>query len=160
MRNRLPISLIVVFAVSVLLWAAGDPLNGTWKTNVAKSKYSPGPPPGGFSILKFEISGDEEKYDSQQFDGQGKITGHVQYIAKYDGKDYPQERLAGNSTVDTVVIKRIDAYTSERVEKSGGKVVSTLRRVVSKDGKSFTTTRKGTNAQGQPVNNVVVYEKQ
>ncbi|HET7220724.1 MAG TPA: hypothetical protein VFJ02_21875 [Vicinamibacterales bacterium] len=37
---------------------------------------------------------------------------------------------------------------------------TTYTRVVSKDGKTMTVTVKGTNAQGQPVNNVVVFEKQ
>ena len=41
-----------------------------------------------------------------------------------------------------------------------GKVVQTLTRKMSSDGKSFTVTVKGTNPQGQPVNNVLVFAKQ
>ena len=37
--------------------------------------------------------------------------------------------------------------------------MQTFTRVVSKDGKTMTVTIKGTNAQGQAVNNVVVFEK-
>ena len=37
---------------------------------------------------------------------------------------------------------------------------SILTRVVSQDGKTMTITSKGTNAQGQTVNNVNVFEKQ
>jgi hypothetical protein len=72
-------------------------------------------------------------------------------------KDYP---LTGSDLADTVSLKRIDAHTSERTDKKGGKIVQTFRRVVSKDGKTMTVTIKGTNAQGQTVNNVVVFEKQ
>jgi hypothetical protein len=39
-------------------------------------------------------------------------------------------------------------------------VIATLRRVVAQDGKTMTVTVKGTNAQGQPTNNVLVFEKQ
>jgi hypothetical protein len=39
-------------------------------------------------------------------------------------------------------------------------VAQTLRRVVSKDGKTMTVTTKGTNAQGQAVNNVAVFAKE
>lgn len=39
-------------------------------------------------------------------------------------------------------------------------VVATITHVVSADGKSLTHTFKGTNAQGQAVTNVTVYEKQ
>lgn len=49
---------------------------------------------------------------------------------------------------------------SERTDKKGGKGTQTFRRVVSRDGKTMTVTIKGTNAQGQTVSNVVVFEKQ
>jgi len=36
----------------------------------------------------------------------------------------------------------------------------TSRSVVSKDGKTRTTTQKGKNAKGQDVNNTIVYDRQ
>jgi len=39
-------------------------------------------------------------------------------------------------------------------------VAQTLRRVVSQDGKTMTVTVKGENAQGQDMNNVLLFEKQ
>jgi hypothetical protein len=36
----------------------------------------------------------------------------------------------------------------------------TTRSVVSKDGKTRTTTQTGTNAKGEKVNNTIVYDKQ
>jgi len=50
--------------------------------------------------------------------------------------------------------------TTEATLKKSGKVVSTARRVVSKDGKTLTLTITGTNAKGQKVKNIAVYEKQ
>lgn len=44
--------------------------------------------------------------------------------------------------------------------KKAGKVTSTGTNVVSKDGKTFTQTLKGTNASGQPTSSVAVFEKQ
>jgi hypothetical protein len=38
--------------------------------------------------------------------------------------------------------------------------VEEFRRVVSRDGKTMTVTIKGTDAQGQTLGNVVVFEKQ
>ena len=49
--------------------------------------------------------------------------------------------------------------TTERVDSKGGKTVTTYTRVVSKDGKTMTVTVKGTDAKGQAVSNVVVFEK-
>ena len=57
-------------------------------------------------------------------------------------------------------MKRINATTVERTDKKGGKVVQTITRVVSADGKSLTVTIKGTNRQGQAFTNALVMEKQ
>ena len=79
------------------------------------------------------------------------------YTANYDGKDVP---LTGAADSDTTSLKRINVNTWVQTRKKGGKVVVTLTDVVSADGKSFTSTQKGTNAQGQAVNNVQVFDKQ
>ena len=81
----------------------------------------------------------------------------TEYTANFDGKDYP---LTGSQIADTVSLKRSNARTTVRTDKKGGTVAQTLRRVVSKDGKTMTVTTKGTNAQGQAVNNVALFEKQ
>jgi len=41
-----------------------------------------------------------------------------------------------------------------------GKVVQTQTRVMSADGKTLTFTGTGTNAIGQQINNIAVYDKQ
>jgi hypothetical protein len=128
---------------------------GTWKLNVAKSKYDPGPPPQS-QTLKVEAVGKGEKVTSETLTADGKkVT--VTYTANFDGKDYP---LTGSPMADTVSLKRRDARTTERTDKKGGKVVQVLTRVVSVDGKTMTVTLKGTNPQGQAVNNVIVFDKQ
>ena len=48
----------------------------------------------------------------------------------------------------------------EATKKKGGKVLSTNRSVISKDGKVWTLTAKGRDANGKPTNNVTVWEKQ
>jgi len=154
----------VVLAVGVVLGAGGvdlsaqmsDPRIGMWKLNVAKSKYSPGPAPQSLTV-KVEPAGQGEKTITDFVNADGTRT-TTQYTANFDGKDYP---LTGSQLgADTVSLKRIDARTTERIDKKGGKVVQTLTRVVSQDGKTMTVTTKGTNAQGQAVNNVTVFEKQ
>jgi hypothetical protein len=99
--------------------------------------------------------GEGEKVTSESVFATGAKTVSV-YTANYDGKPYP---ITGSETADTVMLKRVDANTSERTDSKGGKAVQTLVRVVSKDGKTMTVTVKGSNAQGQAVNNVVVFEK-
>jgi hypothetical protein len=132
-----------------------DPRIGTWKLNVAKSKYSPGPIPKSLTV-KVEPAGQGEKVTAEFENADGSRT-TTQYTAPFDGKDYP---LTGSPIANTVSLKRIDTRTTERTDKKDGKVAQTLRRVVSTDGKTMTVTTKGTNAQGKAVNNVGVFERQ
>ncbi len=134
---------------------ASNPRLGTWKLNLAKSKYDPGPAPQS-TTMKIEAAGEGEKATTEGVNAAGTATG-TQYTAQYDGKDYP---MTGSQTADTVSLKRVDARTMERTDKKGEKVVATSTRVVSEDGKTMTITTKGTNPQGQATNNVTVWEKQ
>ena len=147
-----------VLGVGVVSLSAqgSDPRIGTWKLNVAKSKYNPGPAPQSLTVI-VEPSGQGEKVTTEFINPDGTRT-TTQYTANFDGKDYP---LTGSQLgADTVSLKRSNARTTVRTDKKAGKVAQTLRRVVSKDGKTMTVTTKGTNAQGQAVNNVALFEKQ
>jgi hypothetical protein len=147
---------IVLGAHTVNLWAqANDPRIGTWKMNASKSKFNPGPPPQSLTVI-VESAAKGEKVTADIGNADGTRTTTV-YTANFDGKNYP---LTGSPTADTVSLKRVDSRTTERTDKKGDKVITTLRRVVSRDGKTMTVTTKGTNAEGQAVNNVIVFDKQ
>ena len=128
---------------------------GTWKLNVEKSKFSPGPAPKSLTV-KFESVGKGVKVTTDGVGADGKPNA-TEYTANYDGKDNP---LKGSPVADTISLRRTNALTTVRTDKKAGKVVQTLRREIAKDGKSFTVTVKGTNAKGEPVNNHLVFEKQ
>ena len=122
---------------------------------MAKSQYNPGPPVQSLTV-KVEPAGQGEKASTEGVSADGTRTA-TQYTANFDGKDYP---LTGSPAADAVALKRIDARTTERTDKKAGTVAQTLRRVVSQDGKTMTVTVKGKNAQGQDMNNVLLFEKQ
>src|SRR5712691_344171 len=146
--------LFVALALSLVARAA-DQHSGTWKMNPAKSKYSPGPTPKSITV-KIDSEGDNIKLSSEGIDAAGNPT-HVEYTAKYDGKYYP---ITGVPNADTVALERLDASTTRSTIKKGDQVVMTVTSVISKAGKTRTSTFKGKDAQGQDVNNVVVYDKQ
>jgi hypothetical protein len=137
-----------------LLAQAADPLIGTWELNVAKSKFSPGPAAKSQTRI-YEAAGEGVKYTARGIAADGKPT-LVQYTASYDGKDYP---ITGQPDAETISLKKIDAYTTEATQKRAGKVVITVRREISKDGKTMTVTSKGTNAKGQALENVLVFDR-
>jgi len=141
--------------ISVAVWAADDPLMGTWKLNVAKSKYHPGPAPRS-TFNKYQPSGDGVKFTQDVVDAQGRST-HVEYTARYDGKEYSS---SGDPNRDTVSWKpRTNPYINDGTIQKGGKVIATFRRVVSRDGKTMTVTVKGTR-NGQEYSEVHVFDKQ
>jgi hypothetical protein len=151
----------MILAWGVLVLAApgtaqpADPFVGTWTLNLAKSKHSPGPPPKSTTVT-YEAAGPGYKISVKTESASGP-TGEWSYTTGLDGKDSPV--TGNNPNADTMATKRIDAHTLESVSKKGGKVMMTSRIVVSKDGKTRTNTQTGTNAKGQTVNNVLVFEK-
>jgi hypothetical protein len=128
---------------------------GNWKLNVEKSKYSPGPAPKSLNI-KFEPAGKGVKVTTDGVNADGSKSAS-EYTANYDGKDAP---IKGSPAADTVSLVRKDANTTVRTDKKAGKVMVTLTRVVAKDGKSFTVAVVGTNAKGEAVNHMLVWDKQ
>ena len=131
----------------------GDPVVGTWTLNVAKSKFEPGPALKGATVT-FSAAGEGVRVVAEMLGADGPVK--TDYTGNYDGKDYP---IKGATGVDTVTLKRLDANSTERIDKSGGKVVGTWTRKVSADGKTLTVTYKGTDAKGQKVNNLMVFER-
>jgi hypothetical protein len=155
MCSPLVIALFVAGTVSSTLAQAKDPIIGKWNLNVAKSKFSPGPAPKGATIV-FTASGTDGV--KAVFDGVA-ATGdkvHWEYTATHDGKDYP---MTGNPNGDAISLKRINANTVETTYKMGGKATVTNVRTVSADGKTLTVTSKGTDAKGQKVDDLFIFEK-
>ena len=148
-------ALLVVGLALAVTPAAADQHSGTWKMNPEKSKYSPGPAPKN-SASKIEADEKSIKVDVEGTNADGSAL-HVQYDAKFDGKDYP---VTGLPNADMVSVKRMGADTIEATFRKGAQVVMTVTSKVSPDGKTRTSTFKGKNAQGQDVNNVVVSDKQ
>ena len=151
--GSLAVCLVMLLSSSTLL--AADNWLGTWKLNVAKSKYVPGPAPKS-ETLKFVASGDAITLTHDEVDAEGKPA-HGSYTAKFDGKDVP---WAGNPDADTASPKRIDANSYENTWKKGGKVTVNAKGVVSKDGKTLMVSQTGKNAKGETVNNTAVFERQ
>jgi hypothetical protein len=89
------------------------------------------------------------------------------FVYKPDGKDYPSynnatlaEFLATGVKGGTTSVKLIDDHTAILQTKDRNGVAGLpIARTVSQDGKTVTMTTKGTNARGQTVENVLVYDR-
>jgi len=151
------VSMTAVLTAAVALSAQSqESLFGTWKMNVAKSKYNPGPVPKS-NIAKWEAFQGGVKLTNDVVPAKGE-TQHWEVSGKFDGKDNPVK--GNNPDADTAAFSKIDARTYEVVQKKGGKTTLTARIVVAADGKTRVTTVSGRDGQGQTVNNSMFYEKQ
>lgn len=156
----------VLLAIAVLAVATNaaaqskdDPSLGTWKLNVVKSKFTPGPP----------IKGDTRSYEvndegwllvtTETIQPDGRRTG-VRFAAKFDGKPYPQiGRFA--PTVTLITYQAVDKLTLKYTQRdTSGKVLSTNTRTVSADGKTMTIEQRSTDDKGRPSVNVELFERQ
>ena len=145
---------LMAIALSAPAYAQKDPSIGTWKLNLEKSKYSPGPPPKNTTVT-IKPDGDRIHVTVTGVSANGLATSS-EYSYRLDGRDYP---VTGSGDYDTVAATE-SGKTVEGTRKKAGRVVQTYTRVISQDGKTMTVTTTGTNAQGQKFNNVAVYEKQ
>jgi hypothetical protein len=149
-------ALVLMTAVSSHAQSSA-PWVGTWKVNLEKSTYSPGPKPTVAAEVKIEPAPNGMKTTIDGVNAQGEKT-HTETVAAFDGKDYPVK--GGPNPNATSTLKRIDDRSFENQAKVSGKPTVTTRIVISKDGKTLTATQTGTNPQGQAVKNVIVAEKQ
>lgn len=143
---------LVGLAATITPAQSPDPMVGTWKLNVAKSKTTF---KSGTTVIEPDGDGIKTIVDLVGADG---TAYHWTFTAKYDGKDNP---VTGSSPFgDAVAITRVDPHTAKIAVKQNGKATIAQTMVVSADGKTRTITTKGTDAKGQPVDTTSVYEKQ
>src|SRR5947207_1007466 len=114
MKRLFSISLLLVLA-SVAVLHAADHFTGTWKLNVAKSKYSPGMPPKS-QTTKLETQKDGIREIVDRVNADGTMT-HWDFTAKFDGKDYP---ITGDPDRDMASVKKVDDFTLEVVNQKAG----------------------------------------
>jgi hypothetical protein len=133
---------------------AADAVVGTWKLNVAMSKFSGTAPKSGTRM--YTETADGTALDQKMVGADGKETS-MHTTIKYDGKDYP---ITGNPNADTVAAKVLDAHTTHFTLKKGGKVTGSVHRVLAADGKTLTVNNKGTHPDGKAYDDTLVFDKQ
>jgi len=162
-RRAALIGLVFIAATLPRAAAAQAPsLAGTWKLNTEKSKYDPAELANKSGTVTYAFDGNNVSATIDQVNAKG-LKVHIEYKATLDGADHPWTGTIDgkpNVSQDAVSFKQLNANAYHVENKLKGKVVSINHIVVSADGKSRTSTTTGTNADGQKIHNVVVYDKQ
>ncbi|MGH9685337.1 MAG: hypothetical protein ACRD4S_17220 [Candidatus Acidiferrales bacterium] len=148
------LTLATLFAAVVVCFAAADVNMGAWNLNEAKSKLGAGGVKN--TTVVYAPDGDTVKVTVDGVDADGKPV-HSEWTGKFDGKDYP---VTGDPAGDTRSYRRISSHTMTFTGKKDGKINLTGRIVVSPSGKSRTITVRTTDAKGNKITSVAVYDKQ
>ncbi len=131
-----------------------DPVLGTWKLNLAKSKFDPGPAPQSQMRTYAERSGNHAH-------DQRRRSGRIAALDPGDGQIRWQGLSAcGESELVTLSMKRVNGTTVKTTLMRGGKVVGTMMRSVSDHGIVLTVSTKVTDPKGAAHNDVAVFDKQ
>ena len=157
-RTTLMLSGMILLGLAALPqvgFAQSDPFLGLWQLNLAKSKFSPGPPPKSLTDYT-QGEGQNRKLTGVSIDAEGNPHIAV-FMHIYDGQPHPS---TGIRDFDESIYTRVDAYTVNVSRTKAGKLVQTETIVVSPDGKTKTATRTGTDADGRQINVTAVYDKQ
>jgi hypothetical protein len=145
--------LVIVLAAGSVLLAQSNPFVGTWKLNLANSKYNPGPAPQS-QTRTWDAAGmvmvNGVGAAGKPFSYGYSITG--------DGKESPTMGAIPNKA-DMISTKKINANTYEATFTKAGKKVETTTFKVSNGGKTLTIDAKGSPDAGF-VENIQVLEKQ
>jgi hypothetical protein len=149
MVRKLTMLVVLSLAMSLALVAADSQFTGTWKLNVAKSKFSPGPAPKSFTVTiqpdgKVVVEGME-------------ATGNPISWSYTPNSDAPAT-ITGLPD-SSVIEKKIDDRNVEHTWKMNGGS-TTGHGVISKNGKTMKYTLNGTDTKGNSVHNIEIFERQ
>jgi hypothetical protein len=152
--------LLPVLLLAGSLFAA-DPFDGTWKANVAKSKFA-GPQAAPKELTAVvEEQGDRVMVTVKGVAADGSPISVKYSVSKTGGEAATfSEGGPPPGISDVYAKKKADAHSLDATTMKDGKAIETAHSVVSGDGKTFRTITKGVDAQGKPFESVTVWERQ
>jgi hypothetical protein len=113
-------------------------------------------PASRVKVVRIEARKDDLRLVLDTVDSLGRPV-RVQFVGKYDGKDYP---VTGLPDADTASLRKIDAYTVDCVYKKDGIAIKNERIVVSSDWKRATVFQKKPDQRELDFTIVSVWNKQ
>lgn len=136
--------------------AQTNPLVGTWRLDVLRSTYIPGPAPRS-GTLTFQRAGENLIATNEGVTSQGDATRFV-FMHTYDGEPHPT--TGSPDVLDASAYARVDGNTVIFTRMKAGKLIAVGTQVLSPNGRTLTFTTNGIDANGQALRTVTVYEKQ
>jgi len=134
--------------------AGKDPLVGNWDLDAGSSTMNG---QNAFKSGHVAITVTKDVYKSvvDLVPASGTAI-HYETSFKQDGMD---ATVTGNTYFDSGTMIRVDRNTTIRTERRGGKVVGVTTIEVSKDGKTLTSSSKGTAADGKQFTRALTWHR-
>ena len=136
----------MLMLVAILMLQSHDPWFGVWRMNVRDLPYKRG-------TCKIEPWADGLKVTYDFVGTRGGVT-HMEWIGKFDGKDY---RVQGVDYILTNAYTLLNDRSYEIAVKVDGALNATTKVMISSDGKTLTAVTTQKNARGDTVNTTMVY---
>ena len=157
MKTRLFMFVLLTSALATVAMAA-DPIIGSWKLNLAKSSFASGQTaPKEQTEVYREASQNqiELTYKNTGTNGSSDLL-----VIIFPAQGGVNKRVKGNDPGNMEVESRLapDEWCMTRLQN--GKQITTLHKVISKDGKTMRHTESGRDAQGKAFQNILVYDRQ
>jgi hypothetical protein len=152
----LAVTVILVLALATGAMAADNPMAGTWKLNVAKSKLLPNRVPEKEQTNVIQTIGDQFEITATGTRTDGSPISEKYTIPQQGGIAKQQ----GNPNGMSLVATRIDPYHVYWTFLLNDKQVLVMESVLSPDGKTLSNTFKATDAQGKPIEFLYFFERQ
>ena len=145
--------LVVALGVAAAASAGDDEKN----PRIGKWKLRSDAPPPAINIMTYEPFGNSGmKVTVESKNAQGREQKWT-YTTMFDGKDEP---VTGHPSADTTSVRKIDARTTEVVNKKAGKILQIITNVISEDGNTINNTYQNFDAEGKPTRTTTaVYER-
>jgi hypothetical protein len=150
--------LFITFSLPSTIWAA-DPIVGTWKLNISKSKLPPelsNIKELSFTIreigVDYELSTTGVRKDDSQF--------YEKMICPKEGgvRDYKKGAPAGEiSVIDFPIDDKGNGYCIRLVN---GRVISVTQWILSEDGRTWQAIGKATTSEGKLYEGLQLWERQ
>ena len=155
-RRTLTVASALCVLVTVLQAAQPevDSSAGTWKLNVAKSSFAQYPAPTSATRI-YTVTTEGTRLVIEEEFADGRKT-RVDTQITYDGKPH----AVTNRDYDSIASRRINSNETLADLLLNGKVIGSLRREVSPDGKTMKINYLIHKPDGTTVSSVAVYERQ
>jgi len=150
------LALSTVAAGSVMIQS--NPFVGTWKLNLAKSKFVGMPAPK--SLTRTVVTNEAGvTYTFSGIDADGKEF-EYSFSSNYDGKDSAVSGAGMPGGADTVAMTRVNSNMVRAILKKGGTAIGMTNTEVSRDGKVSIVKGSGEGPDGKKFSMVSIYDEQ